>query len=344
MIDNANRIGIIGAGFISDYHIRGLQAAGADVVAIASRTLANAQAQAERFRIPDATDDYRALLERDDIGAVVITTPDFTHQEIAVASAEAGKAMLLQKPMARNSAECRTIMEAAQQNGVPLFVSFMHRYFEEVQQMRGLLSENALGPIYSVRQRNATPGADWAAWFFKRENVGGGAMMQLGVHGIDLVRYLFGEIEAVLATTALMRPQRTLRDGTVVEPDSEDLVLATYRLASGALVSHECSYNEVAGTDRFRMEIYGAEGTAWLRTQRGDLALYAPDHFGQEGWFAPTLPTLPLGLRHHRHFLAMVAGQEPPDTSAADGLATLLVCEAVYRSAESGVWEEVEKP
>jgi predicted dehydrogenase len=92
------------------------------------------------------------------------------------------------------------------------------------------------------------------------------------------------------------------------------------------------------------MEIYGAEGTAWLRTLRGDLALYAPSYFGQEGWFAPTLPTPPLGLRHHRHFLAMVAGQEPPDTSAADGLATLLVCEAVYRSAESGAWEEVETP
>ena len=73
MIENENRIAIIGAGFISDYHIRGLQDAGAEVVAIASRTLANAQAKAEQFRIPEAVSDYRALLQRPDIGAVVIT-------------------------------------------------------------------------------------------------------------------------------------------------------------------------------------------------------------------------------------------------------------------------------
>lgn len=344
MIENENRIAIIGAGFISDYHIRGLQDAGAEVVAIASRTLANAQAKAEQFRIPEAVSDYRALLQRPDIGAVVITTPDFTHEEIAVASAEAGKAILLQKPMARTSAECRVIIDAAERNGVPLFVSFMHRYFEEVQHIRPLLNERALGTIHSVRQRNATPGADWAAWFFKRENVGGGAMMQLGVHGIDLIRYLFGEIEAVLATTALVLPRRTLRDGTIVHPDSEDLVLATYRLASGALVSHECGYNEVAGTDRFRMEIYGTAGTAWLRTQRGELALNAPDYLNRKGWFVPALPATPLGFRHHRHFLTMLAGEEPHDSSALDGLVTLLVCEAIYRSAETGTWEEVEKP
>lgn len=341
---NLNRIGIIGAGFISDYHIKGLQDAGADVVAIASRTIESARAKAAQFGIAEATDDYREILNRDDIAAVVITTPDFTHRQLAIACAEAGKAILLQKPMARNSAECRDIIDVAKQNGTPLYVSFMHRYFEEVQRMRNLLAEDAFGRIFSIRQRNATPGADWAPWFFSRENVGGGAMVQLGVHGVDLIRYLFGEIEAVLATTALMKPERILADGTVVHPDNEDLMLATYRLASGAMVSHECGYNEVAGTDRFRMEVYGEAGTAWLRTLRGDLALYAPSYLGRDGWFSPTLPTTPMGLRQHRHFLNMLSGQAPPDSSAQDGLVTLLVCEAVYRSAESGTWEEVTQP
>ncbi len=338
------RVGMIGAGFISEYHINGLRAAGAEVAVLYSRREGQARSQAQRFGIPDYTTDYRTILARDDIETVVIATPDFTHRDIAVAAAEAGKAILLQKPMARNSRECLEILEAVERTGTPLYISFMHRYFVEVQHTRELLAEGVLGPVYAVRQRNATPGAGWAAWFYQKESVGGGAMLQLGVHGVDLIRYLFGEIEAVKAVTALMKTERTLVDGSVIYPDNEDLIFAIYRLASGALVTHETAYNEVAGTDRFRMEIYGEKGTVWLRSERGRLALYAPDHLGHAGWLVPTLPEEPLGARHHRHFLAMVRGEEPPDNSAQDGLATVVVAEAVYRSAETGNWEEVRWP
>lgn len=335
------KVGMIGAGFISDYHIQGLQAAGAEVAAIASLAGDTARAKAAQFGIASHTANYREILGNPEIDAVVIATPDFTHRDIAVEAAEAGKPVLLQKPMARTSQECRDIIAAAEQHDVPLYVSFMHRYFEEVSKAQELLAQNALGQVLSIRMRNATPGAFWAAWFFDRENVGGGVHMQLGVHGIDLLRYLFGEIEAVRATTALLKPERTLADGTVVRPNSEDLVFATYRFASGVLATHESAYNEVAGTDRFRMEIYGDKGTAWLRSERGLFAVYAPEYLGQEGWFVPRLAASAEGLRQHAHFLAMVAGDAPPDTSARDGLATLLVAEAVYRSAESGSWEEV---
>lgn len=335
---------MIGAGFISSYHLSGLQAAGADVVAISSLSEEEAPRRALEFGIPDYTTDYREILARDDVAAVVIATPDFTHREIAIAAAEAGKAILLQKPMARNSEECKEIMAAADAADVPLFVSFMHRYFEEVRKVRELLAAGALGEVYSVRQRNATPGAAWAAWFYKKENVGGGAMLQLGVHGIDLLRYLFGEIEAVRAVMALMKNERVLADGSVIKPDNEDFIIAIYRFASGMLAVHETVYNEVAGTDRFRMEVYGDKGTAWLRTDKGRLAVYAPDHLNIEGWFVPDLPLEQFGYRQHRHFLSMLRGEEPPDNSAHDGLATILVAEAAYRSAESGTWEEVARP
>ena len=161
------------------------------------------------------------------------------HARRAIAALEAGKPALLQKPMARNSAECRAIIAAAQATGVPLFVSFMHRYLEEIEQVRPLLERGVLGRVHSVRQRNATPGADWAAWFYRKENVGGGVLLQLGVHGIDLLRHLFGEIVRVRATTALMIKERMLADGTVVRPNAEDLVIATYEFASGLIAAHE---------------------------------------------------------------------------------------------------------
>ena len=340
----SKRIGLLGAGFISDYHILGLQQAGAEVVSIFSQTEAKAQVKAAQFGIPHYTTSCSEILARDDIDAVVITTPDYTHEEVAIAAAQAGKAILLQKPMARSSPECLNIIKAAEVAAVPLLVSFMHRYFIEIEKIRELLAQGALGQIYTIRQRNATPGADWAAWFFSKEKVGGGVVLQLGVHGIDLLRYLFGEIVSVKATTALQKTARKLADGSTVTPDNEDTALATYRFASGAIATHEMTFNELSGTDRFRMEIYGEHGVAWLRTERGRLALYAPEHLGVEGWVEPTLPAPNFAYRQHRHFLAMMQGEESLDTSARDGLASLLVSEAIYRSADSGHWEGVRWP
>jgi myo-inositol 2-dehydrogenase/D-chiro-inositol 1-dehydrogenase len=338
------KIGMIGAGMISGYHIAGLQAAGAEVAAIAGLGDIQAKERAEQFNIPFVTPDYEEILAQDDIAGVVVATPDFTHETISVAALEAGKPVLLQKPMARNSDECRRIIETSERTGTPLYVSFMHRYFEEVVKTKELLAENAFGLIYSVRQRNATPGASWAAWFYRKESVGGGAMLQLGVHGIDLLQYLFGKIKMVKAVTALMKEERVLEDGTIIRPDNEDLIFAIYRFDSGMMATHETVYNEVAGTDRFRMEIYGENGSAWLRTERGPLAIYAPEYLTQDGWFMPALPEQVHGYRQHRHFLDMVQNKAPDDGSEKAGLISVLVVEAIYRSAESGQWEEISQP
>ncbi len=331
------RVGVIGAGSISDYHIRGLQAAGADVVALFSRNEYKARTQAARYGIPNVMTDYRRLLAREDVDAVVIATPDFTHEAVATAAARAGKAILLQKPMARNAAGCRRIIDAARAAGVGLYTSYMHRYFGEIERTRQLLAEQALGALSMVRQRNATPGANWTGWFYRKDMVGGGAVMQIGIHGIDLLRFLFGDITAVKATIATTVKRRQLSDGSTIEPDNEDLALATYRFAGGVLATHEICYTEVAGTDRFRMEIYGTRGTAWLRTDKGPLAV----NDGRSGWQSLDIPAGDVGERHHRHWLAMLQGIEPPDHSADDGLAAVLVAEAIYRSAETGQWEPV---
>ena len=95
------RFGILGTGFISDYHIRGLLAAGAQVDAIFGRDQLKCKQKADEYNIPNFTTDYRELLSIKDIDAVVIATPDYTHAEFAQETAKAGKGILLQKPMAR---------------------------------------------------------------------------------------------------------------------------------------------------------------------------------------------------------------------------------------------------
>ena len=331
-----DRIGvaIIGAGFIADYHLAGLaEVPRAETRVIASRTLAKAQALAARYGVPIATDDIEAALARSDIDAVVITTPDENHEEHAILAARAGKAILLQKPMATTSASCSRIIAAAGESKVDLQVSFMHRYFEEVEAARKLLASQAIGTVTSVRIRNATPGPDWNDWFFKRDCVSGGAVLQLGIHGIDLIGYLIGNIAAVAARTATLQPRRKLRDGRTIDVENPDSAWCIYDLAGGSVASHEVSMIETGGCDRFRLEIYGSEGTIWLRSERGPLAIHAP-RLGYNDWHVPKLPDAPLGQRQHRHWIDSLIGDAPREETAVAGLRSLLVAEAVMRSAD----------
>jgi predicted dehydrogenase len=340
---DAVRIALIGGGYIAEYHLAGLAAAGgAEVPVLATRTPARAAALARRFGIPEVMADYRAVLERRDVDAVVITTPDDTHEAIAVAAAEAGKAILLQKPMARSPAECRRILEAARRARVDLQVSFMHRHFEETMRARELLADGRLGPVLSVRMRNATPGPDWDDWFFSRERVPGGVVDQLGVHGIDLLRHLVGDVTAVRAMTATLRPERILADGRRVRVENADHAHALYRFQRGALGAHEMSFLEARGCDRFRLELYCEAGTLWLRTERGPLAVYAPGVTGTPGWLVPDLPVPPFGARQHARWLDMLRGRLPSDPTAEDGLAAALVADAVHRAAQTGGETRVE--
>ena len=340
-------IALVGAGSIAGYHLAALAAIPeCSVRLIVSRGRAKAEALAQRFGVGEAGDDIAAALARSDIDAVVVTTPDDTHEEVTIAAAAAGKSILVQKPMATTSAACRRMIAAAESAGVDLQVSFMHRFFEETVLCRDLLAKGAIGEVTSVRLRNATPGPDWADWFFKRERVGGGVVYQLGIHGIDLIDYLIGPIAALGARTATLRPERTLADGRVARVENADSAWATYELGGGGFASHEMSMVEVAGCDRFRMEIYGTKGTMWLRTERGPLALYAPKFLGHDGWSTPALPDTVLGLRQHQAWIDGLIGSAPraghggrrsPQCSGSGGDCAFGGARRLPRSGRSGV-------
>jgi predicted dehydrogenase len=334
-------VAVLGGGAIAEYHLGGLAATGrADVRVLTGRTPAHVTALAARFGVPEASTNVEATLARRDIESFVIATPDDTHEALATAAARAGKAILLQKPMAGSVAGGRRIVEAAAREGVDLQVSFMHRFFEEVVQAREWLREGVIGRVLGARMRNATPGPDWGDWFFRRACVPNGVVDQLGVHGIDLVLQLLGDVRAASAQARTALPQRRLRDGTLIDVEVVDNAIATYQLDDGALVTHEMSMTEVAGCDRFRLEIYGERGSLWLRTERGPLSVFAP-RFG-EAWHVPALPQAAFGRRQHDAWLAGVAGEGARLSTARDALRGMAVVEAVMRSASrNGVRIEV---
>jgi myo-inositol 2-dehydrogenase/D-chiro-inositol 1-dehydrogenase len=220
---------------------------------------------------------------------------------------------------------------------VDLQVSFMHRHFEEVVLARELLAEGALGALHTVRVRNATPGPDWGDWFFDPNQGPGGVVLQLGVHGIDLAAWLLGPIRDVSARMATLQPTRRLADGRIVEVSAgvPDTALASYAFASGVFGTHEMSLIEAQGCDRFRLELYGEAGTLWLRSERGRLALWAPQRKAA-AWWVPELDNAPLGQRHHRSWLDGLTGRAPRGNTVEEAITGMQVVQAIGRSARAG--------
>jgi predicted dehydrogenase len=331
------RIGLIGAGSIAAYHIDGIRAAGDHVHAIAAGSATSAEHASRRLGIPHACKNWKELLARDDLDAVIIATPDDTHEEIALAAITARMPVMIQKPLATTSASALRIVAAGRLAGVPVFTSYMHRHFPETAKWHavkaGDSSEPALtsvGQILSARIRNATPGPDWGDWFYDGAR-SGGVVMQIGIHGIDLVEHLIGPITEVTAMTALRRPERLLADGRLIHPTSDDHAFAIYRATGGVIVSHEMCFSEVAGTDRFLMEITSERAKIVFRGQHGPLAVNAGD-----GWKVIPVGECTAGATQHTLFSDMVRGELPHDASAIAGIQGLLVAEAINASAASG--------
>lgn len=330
MRDGKVRIAFVGTGSIATYHLGGLaHVPEAELRWIVGRDGARTAAAAAKFGAA-ASIDLAGVLARDDVDAVIVATPDDTHEAIALAVARAGKALMLQKPMAADSAACRRILAAFAAAGCDLQVSFMHRYFDEFVAAQALVVSGAIGKVRSIRLRNATPGPDWADWFFDPARVSGGVVHQLGVHGIDLLGLLAGPVADVSARAAILKPVRRLADGRDVAVGNPDSAWATYGFASGVVASHEMSMIEAAGCDRYRMEIYGDEGTLWLRGELGPLAIRRR---GDAGWELPAAAPTSPGARHHRRWIDGLLGRLPREATAADALAGIAAAEAVLESA-----------
>ncbi|NBY06395.1 MAG: gfo/Idh/MocA family oxidoreductase, partial [Betaproteobacteria bacterium] len=227
----------LGSGFIADYHLEGLRLSGmARVQCVTGRSLDKLQALAQKYSIPNVLSQWRDVLKLPDVQAVVIATPDHLHEEMAIACLQAGKAVMLQKPMAGSVQSCLRIVEQSITQNVDLQVSFMHRYFEEFQHAKHLVADGVIGQIHSIRMRNATPGPDWGDWFFDQANVANGVVDQLGVHGIDLLIQLLGPMHDVSARSAIQKPTRLLKNGNKVQVNVPDTVMANYEFKCGTLV------------------------------------------------------------------------------------------------------------
>lgn len=306
----------------------------------------------EKYSIPKWTIDYHEVLSRSDVDAVMILTLCNAHLELVPAAAEAGKHIFMQKPFASSLKEGVEIYQSVERAGVRLVTSFMHRYFPECLKAKELMDKKAIGDVYMIRHRNAIRST------YEDAVSRIGAIYDIGIHGIDLIRHLTGQ--EIVKVSATMNPYvQGAHPGKVLGDVSDTISLMNYELANGVLVSHEVVWIQRAGTKSFSSEIYGEEGSLFIRNPLSEkpLAFGSPLEKGQGArWSYPQLNmqriegqskeivdigggaifTLSGGMvYHHQLFVQDIINNTYNSASAKDGLVTLLVIEAAYESARN---------
>jgi predicted dehydrogenase len=246
-------IGVIGAGLVG--RIR------AKVVSRSSSARLCAIADVDEARAGKACPpgvavftDYRRLLDETTIDAVIISTPAHLHEEMVTAALERGKHVLCEKPLATDVASCRRLVDCARRTGMKLAVGFNHRYYPCVKLLKQIVDEGTIGAIDHIRAFGGHVGLSEfrADWMYQRDLSGGGAMMDVGIHVTDLVRFLVGEVTEVVGVC-------TNRIWNV--PGSEDDALAIMRTAAGIPVRYQATWSEWKGY-RLWIEAYGHNGMA----------------------------------------------------------------------------------
>lgn len=253
MNDRAIRWGILGCGDVTERKSGpALQRAeGSALVAVMRRTPHLAADYARRHGVPRWTADARALIEDPEVTAVYIATPPGSHLELALLVAAAGKPAYVEKPMARSHAECLRMIEAFERAGIPLFVAYYRRALPRFTLVRSLLESGRIGRPTSLsyryaRSRDRAP----AGWRLDPAVSGGGLLLDLGSHALDLFDWLLGPLVDVSGTAA-----RTDPDGRV-----EDVVAMRFRTTSGVPGSALWDFAG-AGPYEDRVQIGGTEGT-----------------------------------------------------------------------------------
>ncbi len=342
----SRNIAILGTGFISDFYTNTLHSLRSDdkVILAYSRSKERATPFAKRHDIPYHSSDLEEAVHHPDVNTVVIGLPNNLHQDAVLAAAEAGKAVLCTKPLGRTAKEAKTMLEAVEKAGV------FHGYLEDLvythKTLKALSSvkNGALGDILWVRSRETHPGPH-SDWFWNKELSGGGAIVDMGCHCIEIARNFIGKD---------IKPVEVMcwADTQVKPIEAEDHGIGLVRYENGAIGQFEVSWNFRGGMD-LRDEVSGVEGTIrmdhFLRTgfdmftAVGEGGYVAEKAETDRGWLFPVgdeVGALGYDNMFNDMFNSIDDGKKPME-DFYDGYIVNAIIDACYISAKSKKWEPV---
>jgi len=342
-----HRISLLGTGLIGMFYTMSLHGQrGRDRVEIAySRSDSRASEFASKWGIPRHTSSLHEAITATETDVVIVALPNHLHEEAVIAAAEAGKAVLCTKPLGRNAAEALRMLEAVERAGV--YAGYLEDLCYTPKTLKALAAVRggAIGKVLWVRSREAHSGPH-SDWFWNKQLSGGGAIVDLGCHCIEIGRNFIGKD---------IRPMEVMCWGdTQVHPiEAEDHAIGLVKYANGSIGQFEASWAFRGGMD-LRDEVSGTEGTIWLNhwlrtgmemfTSGGKSGYVAEKAESETGWLFPVGDEV-VALGYADMFTDMFNSLEQksaPQETFYDGYIVNAIIDAAYASIASKQWQPVE--
>ena len=333
------RVGIIGCGWPGAAHARGyLGAGGFKLVAVADLIPERRKKLMAEFGIAREYSDAKDLLKDKEIDAVSIALPNHMHAPIALAALRAGKHVLCEKPPATSAAEARRMDAAAKTNGKMLLYCLQRRFGPHEQAAKAAVAKGYVGDVYHARaawtRTRGTPVG--TGWYTQKEKSGGGALMDVGFHMLDLGWNLLGQPRPISAFGATHS-----RFAAMVNPnpyDVDDAAFAMVKFEGGKSLELAASWalNQAPQQNGTTCRLHGVDGAIEVYTPKGAI-LYR--EFDQKGDCKEN-PLKPPKTIHHtammRHFKDCIAGRATPAPGGPEGIVLMQIVEAIYKSSAMG--------
>jgi predicted dehydrogenase len=345
------RLGAVGIGAIfKSVHAKPLlENPNVEIVAVCDIKPERAEAFAKEHKIPHFFTDYRDLIALKNVDAVDICTPNLFHSEIAVAALKAGKHVFTEKPDAVSPAKAREMADAAKASGKTLMAMRNNRFTPNSQFLKKYIAAGHMGDIYTGRcgwiRRRGIPGK--GGWFTSKELSGGGPLIDLGVHFIDLTTWLMGDPKPVAVVGSTYRKFGEGSEaadsvhsdfGDKVEGgtfDVEDLAIGFIKFANGTSLQIEYSWASNIEEETTFIELRGSKSGFTLRN--GELKLFTEI----EGTLCDIIPKAQMPQPHQHaamlnHFVDVLQGKAKPIILPEHGVNMIGILSAIYESARSG--------
>jgi predicted dehydrogenase len=312
------RIALLGVGYIMDFHARAvIQLPGAEIRAVANHRQETLAAFAERYGQERITTHWEELVDDPSVDAVVIGTPNALHAPQAITFLEAGKHVLVEKPMAMDSAEAGAMIAASRDSGARLMVAHCWRFHPEVLSLRARIEAGELGEVVKTRGYGIHVAWGPEGWFTNPDLAGGGALADMGVHAIDTARFLLGG-----PTPAGVHAAIGTRYGSY-DVDDDAILLIRWDSGANSIVESGWWQPHAAGMEA-DTEIYATGGYArvfsFTEPPSDDY-----EHCPQSMYTAQM-----------SEFLAAIREDRAPSPSGEDGLVVMQIVDAAKRSSEAG--------
>jgi predicted dehydrogenase len=320
------RLGFLGTGWIGRHRMKAILDTGSATAAAVCDPSPEMATEALALA-PEAVcvETLDALL-REDLDGIVIATPSAAHAAQSIAAFKAGKAVFCQKPLGRSAAEVRAVVEAARTADRLLGVDLSYRRTAAVQAIRRLVDDGALGHVFAIDLTFHNAYGPGKPWFYDRSQSGGGCVIDLGVHMVDLALWSLGFPKVVDVTSRLMKDGATLAPG-----DVETFAVATLTLETGAIVRLACSWKLQAGADAvIGATFHGMGGGAGFRNVGGSFYDFVAERY--EGTTCRTLAEGPddWGGRAAGDWALRLAAGERFDPGTQDFIAVADVLDRIY--------------